>query len=195
MIVADAGSGWRLSVDTAGREGHCDEMDDAEIQRLISTPKRIAEAPSKDWRNDLAQKRKDFRLVSSDGAESFRAFARQSLVWPENFSIGLEFEPKDGSDCIILIRCNGPHGDYNRAAKPDHPHFHCHVHLATEAAISQGLRPESAAKESDKFASVKEAMRFFLETVNLNREEQDRYFADDVMPSLFELPENTNDAP
>jgi hypothetical protein len=76
-------------------------MNDAEIQRLIRVPKRVSEAPAKNWRQDLAQKRKDFRLTSIEGQESFRAFARQSMVFPENFSIGLEYEPTDGSDPII----------------------------------------------------------------------------------------------
>jgi hypothetical protein len=168
-------------------------MDDEEIQILISVPKRIAEAPSKDWKNEAFQRRKDFRLVSEDG-EQFRAFARQSIVFPENFSIGLEFEPRDGSESIILIRCNGPHGDYNRAEKPNHPHFHSHIHMATEEAIAQGRRAESSATETDQFASVREAIRFFLNAVNLNFEEQHRHFADDVNLMLFELPENTDDA-
>jgi hypothetical protein len=169
-------------------------MEDAEIQRLIRIPKRIAEAPSKDWKNELSQRRRDFRLVSSDGEESFRAFARQSLVFPENFSIGLEFEPLDGSDSIILVRCNGPHGDYNRAAKPDHPHFHSHIHMASQEAIEKGFRAESNATETNRFASVREAMRFFLDLVNLNADEQQKYFQEDVTPTLFELPETTDDA-
>jgi len=60
------------------------------------------------------QRRKDFRLESSNGSgEQFRAFARQNVAFPENLSIGLEYEPQDGQDATILIRCNGPHVEFN----------------------------------------------------------------------------------
>jgi hypothetical protein len=60
------------------------------------------------------QRRKDFRLESSDGSgEQFRTFARQNVAFPENLSIGLEYEPQDGQDATILIRCNGPHVEFN----------------------------------------------------------------------------------
>jgi hypothetical protein len=169
-------------------------MNDVEIQRLIRMPKRISEPPAKHWRQDLAQRRKDFRLESIEGQESFRAFARQSNVFPENFSIGLEYEPSDGSDPIILIRCNGPHGDYNRGADPDHPHFHPHIHIATESAISAGERAERIASRTNEFLGVKEAMQFFLRTVSVNEEDQAIYFEEDITQLLFELPEANDDA-
>jgi hypothetical protein len=170
-------------------------MNDAEIQRLIRAPKKISEPPSRNWRLDLAHRRKEFRLVSVDGQESFRVFARQSTVFPENFSIGLEYEPTDGPDSVILFRCNGPHGNYNRAIDPDHPHFHSHIHIATEAAISAGERAERHATRSNEFVTIKEAMRFFLGAVNIDEEDQLQHFEDDVTLTLFELGEGDNDAP
>jgi hypothetical protein len=169
-------------------------MNDAEIQRLIRVPKRISEPPSRNWRLDLAQKRKDFRLVSEDGQDSFRAFARQSLVFPENFSIGLEYEPTDGSDSVILLRCNGPHGDYNRAINPDHPHFHSHIHVATEAAMSAGERAEREATRTSEFVTSKEAVRYFLHAVNVDNDDQAQYFEEELTLTLFELGEGTVDA-
>ena len=169
-------------------------MNDAEIQRLIRLPKKISEAPSSTWKVDQAQRRKDFRLVSLDGQESFRAFARQSIQFPENFSVGLEYEPSDGSDGTVLMRCNGPHGDYNFALNPQHPHFHSHIHMATEAAISAGMRAEHNASRTNEFTTVKEAMRYFLDTINVDTDGQLEHFADEVMPTLFEIGEVEDDA-
>jgi hypothetical protein len=128
-------------------------VDDIEISRLIRTLKRITERPTKAWKDETYQRRKDFRLESADGGgEKFRAFARQSTVYPENFSIGLEYDPPDAEDSVILIRCNGPHRDFNGQSNPEHPHFHPHVHKASSLAISKGERAEKYAERTDKFA-------------------------------------------
>lgn len=162
-------------------------MDDAEIFRLISMPKRITEPPSKAWKEDAWQRRKDFCLEASDGqGQKFRAFARQSKIYPENFSIGLEYEPQDGQDAIILIRCNGPHGDFNAQTNTDHPHFHPHVHRASYSALSKGERAERYAERTNEFTNVKQAMRYFLETVGVEAEDQNRYFEEDLRKTLFE---------
>jgi hypothetical protein len=162
-------------------------VNDTEIARLISLPKKITEAPSKAWKEDSFQRRKDFCLESADnGGERFRAFARQSTAFPENFSIGLEFEPQDGQDAIILIRCNGAHGDFNGKSNPEHPHFHHHVHRASSRAIDRGERAEKYAERTDQFADVKQAMRFFLEAVNVDLEDQRRYFEEDLRRTLFD---------
>ncbi len=162
-------------------------MNDAEIVRLLALPKRVTEPPSKTWKEEGIQRRKDFRLESPGGSgEQFRAFARQNVAFPENFSIGLEYEPQDGQDATILIRCNGPHGDFNGEISPDKPHFHPHVHKASSRAIDNGERAEKYATRTDEFVDVKQAMRFFLKTVNVNAEDQDRYFEEDLRRTLFD---------
>ena len=124
---------------------HFYEMTDDEIQRLLKLPKQVSDPPTKSWRTEELHRRKDFGLVSKDGETRFRAFARQSIRFQENFSVGLEYEPDDGTDGVILIRCNGPHGDFNRAVNPTHPHYHPHIHVASAEAIEAGQRAESSA--------------------------------------------------
>lgn len=164
-------------------------MTNAEIERLINLPKQVSDPPTKSWRIEDLHRRKDFGLVSKDGDARFRAFARQSTRFAENFSIGLEYEPDDGTESITLLRCNGPHGDFNRAADPTHPHFHTHIHTATEAAIEAGRRPESMAVITTEFASVKEAIRYFLNAVAVDANDQARYFEEDLRLTLFDLTE------
>jgi hypothetical protein len=73
------------------------EMTDVEIQRLLKLPKQVSDPPTKNWRAEELHRRKDFGLVSKDGEARFRAFARQHIRFPENFSVGLEYEPEDGT--------------------------------------------------------------------------------------------------
>jgi hypothetical protein len=161
-------------------------MTDSEIQRLLDLPKQVFDPPGKTWRVEDMHKRKDFRLLSKDGEARFRVFARQHIKFSDNFSIGMEYEPDDGSDCVILIRCNGPHGDFNRAMNPTHPHFHPHIHKATEAAIQAGERAESYAFITTEFSTIKEAMRYFLNAVAVDANDQARYFQDDLRATLFD---------
>jgi hypothetical protein len=165
------------------------EMTDAEIQRLLSLPKQISDPPSKSWRTEELHRRKDFGLVSKDGEVRFRAFARQHVRFQENFSVGLEYEPDDGTDSVILIRCNGPHGDFNRSMNPTHPHYHPHIHTASAEAIEAGERAESHAEITKEFSSVKEAIRYFLNAVAVDVNDQARFFQDDLRATLFDMTE------
>lgn len=167
-------------------QGQCAFVDDSEISQLISKPKRISDPPSKTWREKPFQRRKDFRLEAIDGSGKFRAFARQSSMYPENFSIGLEFEPENGDDSMILIRCNGPHGDFNNRVNPEHHHFHPHVHRASSAALEKNERAEKYAIRTDQFVTFEQAMRFFLEIINLDPEDKVRFFQEDLQRNLFE---------
>jgi len=164
-------------------------MTDVEIQRLLNLPKQISDPPSKNWRTEESHRRKDFGLVSKDGEVRFRVFARQHLRFAENFSIGLEYEPEDGTDSIILMRCNGPHGDFNRAINPTHPHYHPHIHTASAEAIEAGERAESRAAITSEYSTIKGAIRYFLNAVAVDANDQARYFPDDLRMTLFDMQE------
>lgn len=92
---------------------------------------------------------------------------RTHSVFDENFSIGLVYVPKDGSGEMVLLRCNGPHGEYNASFDPQHPHTEYHVHRASEEAIRAGLRPEKRAQRTNAFASYREAVAFFLNEIHV----------------------------
>ncbi|MDR3764237.1 MAG: hypothetical protein P4M01_09105 [Acidobacteriota bacterium] len=107
---------------------------------------------------------------------AFSMFLRQNEDFPENFSIGLKYHPNDGRSEIILLRCNGKHGMFNKTGVPDHPHFDFHVHRATEVALAAGLRAESRAEKCEEFASLEEALQYFVVAINLEQKDANKHF-------------------
>lgn len=138
-----------------------------ELEDLIGCPKTVSEAPRQQMKLDRGHFRNDMRVKSIEGDREFRVFLRRSEDFPESFSIGLAFVPKDGTGEVVLLRCNGPHGGYNDSFDPAHPHWEHHVHQATAAMIEAGLRPEKAATVSRDFASFEEAVQYFLRVTNV----------------------------
>ena len=138
-----------------------------EIDELIACPKTVSEPPRREMKQDRGHFRNDLRLKSTDQKCEFRAFMRRSEDFPENFSIGLAFLPKDGTGELVLLRCNGPHGAFNDAFDPDHPHFDFHVHRASAAMIDTGLRAEKSATVNRDFASYEEALQYFVRSANI----------------------------
>lgn len=143
------------------------EYKQSELDELIACPKVITDAPKRDMRLEGSQKRTDMRLQSQAGDREFRVFMRVHSEFSENFSIGLVHLPKDGSGELVLLRCNGPHGEYNANFDPQHPHAEFHVHRATEQAILAGFRPEKRAERTEQFASYREALFYFFKEVNV----------------------------
>jgi hypothetical protein len=147
------------------------------IADLISCPKEILEAPRKEMRLEGAHWRNDAILKASNGMEGeFTMLMRRCEDFRENFSIGLVYNPRDGRSAIPLLRCNGPHGDFNRGFDPSHAHFYYHIHRATAEAIAAGESPERCAEKTTEFASYSEALQFFVRAVNLNAKDSQRYF-------------------
>lgn len=138
-----------------------------EIEQLIACAKTVSEPPKRELRLDRGHFRNDMRLKSVDGDLEFRAFMRRNEDFPENFSIGLAFLPKDGTGELMLLRCNGPHGAFNESFDPSHPHWDFHVHRASAAMMEAGLRPEKAATVSRDFASYEEALLYFVRAANI----------------------------
>lgn len=134
---------------------------------------------------DRAHWRNDAKLVASNEIQGdFVMFMRKNEDFPENFSIGLIYNPHDGRGEITLFRCNGKYGDFNRSVDPGHPHFGYHIHRATENAIEAGLSPEKDAVKTTEFASFEEGLQFFLKEVNLNARDARKHFPAGT-PNLF----------
>lgn len=147
-----------------------------EIDNLIGCAKNVSEAPKREMKLDRGHYRNDMRLKSADGKMDFRVFMRRNEDLPENFSIGLVHLPKDGTGEVVLLRCNGPHGNSNDSFDPEHPHCDFHVHRASAAMIEAGLRPEKMAAVNQDFASYEEALEYFLRTTNVT--DAGAHFAD-----------------
>ena len=143
------------------------EYTQSELDDLITCPKEIIEPPRRELRLEGNQRRNDMRLRAQDGDREFRVFMRMHNEFNENFSIGLVHAPRDGSGEVVLLCCNGPHGEYNANFDPQHPHAEFHVHRASEEAIRAGFRPEKRADRTEHFASFREALSYFLREVNI----------------------------
>ena len=50
------------------------------------------------------------KLQSKDGEHDFSVFMRVNQRFPEIFSVGLIYHPKDDPKKICLLRCNGCQG-------------------------------------------------------------------------------------
>lgn len=140
---------------------------DANIIALIECPKTTTKAPRREMRLERGSLRNDAELISEDGEHHFRLFVRQSAEFLESFSIGLIYEPRDGSSSITLLRCNGPHGQHRNIPFAPDEHFHYHIHEATAAAIAEGERAERYAEKTDKYAAFEQALAYFLRRINL----------------------------
>lgn len=150
-----------------------------EIDALISCPKEVVEAPSRSLRKEGAHLRNDAKLVATDQTKgSFAVFVRQNIDFPENFSVGLVFSANDGRPEIKLLRCNGKHGEFNRnsGSDPSHPHWDFHIHRATEEALDSGCTAEKNATATTEFASLEEAVQYFVKAVNLDPKDISKHF-------------------
>lgn len=156
-----------------------------EIEGLITCKKRITDPPRKEMKADRGSLRNDIQLESLDGKMGFSVFMRINERFPENFSIGLNFIPRDEPGSFCLLRYNGPHGEHdNTPIEEGHPHFGYHIHSAKAALIEAGILPERYAEITGTYASYKEALFQFLKIINIQDAEQ--YFDNLGQDSLFE---------
>ncbi len=136
------------------------------LRELIECPKKITKPPFKTLRSDRGHLRNDFEVESADGEHRFTCFVRVNEKFQENFSIGLDYLPRDEPGSIMLVRCNGPHGPH----KVHDYHTFCHIHKASAETISKGLRPESNIEVTEGYSSYQDAVQYFLKLTNIRDE-------------------------
>lgn len=142
------------------------------IKELLDCEKQIIDPPTRDYKEDRGLIKKGFTLQSLDGRFTFYAFIRGNLQFKENFTVGLDYNPKEEKGTICLLRCNGAHGE-NRMF-PHHSHFH--VHKASAETINSGLKPESNIFEINDYATLDDAVQYFLKLINVNTKDRRTYF-------------------
>lgn len=142
------------------------------IQELLECEKQVVDPPSKDFKEDRGQLKKVFSLQSIDGKYAFNAFIRGNIYFNENFSVGLDYNPKEEKGTLCLLRCNGAHGE--NIVFPHHSYFH--IHKANAESINSGLKPESNIVETDDYASLEEAIQYFILTINITINDRRKYF-------------------
>lgn len=140
---------------------------DEEIEHLINCRKIIVEKPKKEMIVERGTERNGMLLAAKDEQYSFQVFMRQLIAFPERFSIGLVYNPSDSPDKLILLRCNGAHGEHKNKVIDNVTIPGCHIHRATNAAIVEGLAAEAHAKATDAFFSYEQALIYFFQIANI----------------------------
>lgn len=138
-----------------------------ELDSLISCQKVIIEPPQKEMRSDKGHRRNSMELRSIQNDTEFSVFMRINEYFAENFSIGLDYSPKDERGTLCLLRCNGPHGGFVGDTPNTQSHFRYHIHRAKAKNLEAGLRAEHGGEPTEKYASYKDALDFFLQEINV----------------------------
>lgn len=147
-------------------------MNEEDIEGLISMPKKIIEASSKDFRLEYQHFRKEFKVESCDGRYHFRIFIRKHKEFYENFSIGMDLLPSIEKG-MPLIRCNGPHYVTEDLLRPL-AHNSYHIHKPNQDDLEKELIKLSFAEITDSYSSYEEALDYFIKRTNIIN--ADEYF-------------------
>lgn len=113
-----------------------------------------------------------FTLNSVDNNYNFNGFITQNLVFPENFSIGLAFNPKEEKGIIVLLRCNGQHG----GTKQYPHHAYCHIHKATAERINNNLKAEGHIEEAQEYSTIETAIQYYIRRIGLVVADRQKHF-------------------
>ena len=125
-----------------------DQLSDSDIEQLLKMPKRVTN-PKARWQDKPGHRQRNFTVKSE--SLDFVLYQRQNVFDEEDFSCGIRLVKPDGSS-LTLMRCNGmghKHGEIEYA---------CHIHKATEKAISMGKKPERFAYETQAYHSLEGAL-------------------------------------
>ncbi len=154
---------------------------DEDLLQLIACQKRITQPPRKEMRTDGQMLRDEMEFESLDEKHSFRVFMRQSRQFAENFSVGLEYVPKDEPGSFCLLRCNGMHGNHITHTH----HLTCHIHRSKAEDVNAGLRVEKHIEPTSEYAAFRDALRYFLRAVNVQAADLSQYFPSLTQVELF----------
>ncbi len=147
---------------------------DEHIEALIACEKKIVSPPSMEYKEERGHMKKNFSMLSTIDNFSFRGFIRYNMMFIDNFSVGLDYEPREEKGTICLIRCNGTHGENKHL--PHHKSFH--LHRATAETINSGGRAESFVEPTTEDATLEQAIQYFIKKINLTMADRYKYFPD-----------------
>ena len=140
---------------------------DEELNDLAQAPKRVTD-PGARWSAKPTvhpvHRQRTFRATgaTAEGEQlRFLIYQRQSLLDRLNYSCGIIYLAR-GGEPLTLARYNGashPHGDIR---------YQPHIHRATEAAITDGRKPEHAAEETTRYQTLDGALACLIEDFSLS---------------------------
>lgn len=147
------------------------KFDNEYINKLLSCKKEIVQVPSK-IKLEHGHYRIGFEMRSINKEFFFSAFGRFNAMFPENFSVGLVYLPKEERGSFEILRCNGPHGEHRMFPH----HIHYHIHKITTDAIDNALKEDSYIEITDKYVKYEDALHFFVKHINLKPDDIEKYF-------------------
>ncbi len=139
----------------------------SELENLISCHKEIIHPPKQNFSEIGGHLSNNMQLKSTDGLHSFYVFIRINAKFIENFTIGLRYTPRDGSDHFNLLRCQGPHGEYRGTLTEGDPHFEYHIHIAKAENIAEGKLAEKIGEFTDSYSTYEDALAYFVRRCNI----------------------------
>ena len=142
-----------------------DTFTDEQIAQLMALAKRV-ENPSAKSKNEGKHIRRDFRVVSTDGAHQFALFTRQSSLLPQGFSAGLRWLAKSG-ESVMLMRCNGSDHPHTNSIERDRFEPACHIHQATERYLAVGQKVEGYASLTTAYRTLEGALHHIVQRCNI----------------------------
>ena len=156
------------------------DFSDEQFDKLITCEKEIVQAQGKP-KLERGHYRISFELQSVDKEFYFRAYGRYNAAFPENFSVGLVYNPRHEKGSYDIVRCNGPHGEHRM--HPHHVYFH--IHKITTTAIESGLKEDCFVEITDKYATFEDALRFFVKYIHLKSADIKRHFPGKNLQTSF----------
>jgi len=139
-------------------------LSEAEISRLLAERKPLLH----DYRERIqtkpkhGHKERELDVKGTDGSE-FRLIFRQSEFNPLDFSIIPAYRPPKKNQLFRLRRYNGKSHEHTNTLE-SRTFYDFHVHTATERYQDEsGLREDSYAEPTNRFADFRGAIRAMLE--------------------------------
>jgi hypothetical protein len=142
-------------------------LSDKEIAELISEPKPVVQDFLKKMqpKPKHGHKEAELDIVGSKGSE-FRLIVRQSEFNPLDFSIILAYRLPKSNVLFRLKRFNGKSHEHTNKLEGE-TFYDFHIHTATERYQDSGLREDSYAEPTDRYADFHQALRVLIEDSNL----------------------------
>jgi len=140
-------------------------LSDERIVRLLALPKKV-ENPQSREKAEGKHTRRDYHVVSKDGAHRFTLFTRQSTKIANGFSAGLLWHAKSGEN-VILLRCNGSDHPHPNVLERQRIEYRCHVHLLTERYLLANRKGEGFAEVTEAYNTLSGALHELVHRANI----------------------------
>ena len=153
------------------------------LDELLSCPKTITEGV-RSVPNRGGYTKKEFKMKSTDGLYDFKGFINHNDKFPEDFSCGLVYNPKEEKGKFCIIRVNGLHGGNKHIPH----HSHCHEHRTDAEDINNGIKAERHIEEVKSYTTCEQGVQYYVKRINIVEPDRSKHFPRPVIPvpTLFD---------